>query len=429
MSEKTLKVFGLKAETGRWIFVIAGLAMMLCLGAVYAYSIVRIHFEKIFKDLGLKISATEMQIPYLVFLFLFAFTMPLMGKYIEKHGPRRVALLGAILVSLAWFSASFATSPFILVLLYGVIGGVGVGVAYNCPIVVSARWFPDKRGLAVGLTVFGFGLSAAVVGPLVDYLAASLGEQIMLRVISFIFLIIMVFSAISLSFPPGDWSPHGWSSMRQRVAVGVDLSRERAVKTVTFYALWICYMIGTLAGLMAIGISKQVGLEITGRLGLSEREVSPLLTALLVPFALCNGFGRPLFGWLTDKLTPKKTAIISFALILIASLTMFVLQNSLQAYIFTFAVLWLNLGGWLAIAPAATASFFGTRDYARNYGLIFTAYGVGALIGNLVAGYVKDILGSYMTVFPIIAILSIMGIVIAAGFLKPPEVQEKRGKS
>ncbi|MEM1883215.1 MAG: MFS transporter, partial [Candidatus Bathyarchaeia archaeon] len=169
MSEKTLKAFGLKAETGRWIFVIAGLAMMLCLGAVYAYSIIRIHFEKIFKEFGLKISATEMQIPYLVFLFLFAFTMPLMGKYIEKHGPRKVALLGAILVSLAWFSASFATSPYILVLLYGVIGGVGVGVAYNCPIVVSARWFPDKRGLAVGLTVLGFGFSAAVVGPLADY--------------------------------------------------------------------------------------------------------------------------------------------------------------------------------------------------------------------------------------------------------------------
>ncbi|MEM1883892.1 MAG: MFS transporter, partial [Candidatus Bathyarchaeia archaeon] len=238
--------------------------------------------------------------------------------------------------------------------------------------------------------------------------------------------IIMIFSAISLRFPPSDWTPHGRSSTRQRITEGMDLSRERAMRTVTFYALWICYIIGTLAGLMAIGISKQVGLEIAERLGLSEGEVSPLLTALLVPFALCNGFGRPLFGWLTDKLTPRKTAIISFALILTASLTTFMLQNSLQAYIFTFAVLWLNLGGWLAIAPAATASFFGTRDYARNYGLIFTAYGVGALIGNLVAGYVKDILGSYMTVFPVIAILSIMGIVIAAVFLKPPEIQEKK---
>ncbi|MEM2607068.1 MAG: MFS transporter [Candidatus Bathyarchaeia archaeon] len=212
---------------------------------------------------------------------------------------------------------------------------------------------------------------------------------------------------------------------RQKTAVSADLSRAEVVKTSAFYALWVCYMIGTLAGLMAIGISKQVGLEVAEKAGLGEEEISPTLTALIVPFALCNGFGRPLFGWLTDKLAPKKTATISFALILAASLTMFMLQSSIQAYIFAFAVLWLNLGGWLAIAPAATASFFGTRDYARNYGLIFTAYGAGALVGNLIAGRVKDLLGFYIMVFPMVAILSIVGI-IAATSLKPPKKPERK---
>lgn len=419
MSERQLRVLGLRAETGRWIIVIFGLIMMLCLGAIYAYSITRVHLEKIFEDYGLKVSSTEMQLPYLTFLFLFAFTMPLISKYIEKYGPRRIALLGSILVSLAWFSASLARTPLMLVFLYGVIGGLGVGIAYNCPIVVSAKWFPDRRGLAVGLTVFGFGLSAAIIGPIIDYLAAILGAQAMLRAISLILLLLMVTSAIFLRFPPKDWAPAKWSPPEQRAAA-LNLSREEMVKTGAFYALWLCYMIGTLAGLMAIGISKQVGLEIAARAGLSGERISSTLTALIIPFALCNGLGRPLFGWLTDKLSPKKTAIISFTLILIASLAIHIFQNSIIIYIFTFAVLWLNLGGWLAIAPAATATLFGTKDYTRNYGLVFTAYGVGALIGNIVAGQTKDILGSYIAVFPIIAILSISGILIAAT-IRPPK--------
>ncbi|MEM1586016.1 MAG: OFA family MFS transporter [Candidatus Bathyarchaeia archaeon] len=423
MSETQLRVLGLRAESGRWIFVVFGLIIMLCLGAVYAYSIIRVHLEKIFEGYGLKVSSTEMQLPYLTFLFLFALTMPLVGKYMERYGPRKIAFLGAILVSLAWFSASLAESPLMLVFLYGVIGGLGVGIAYNCPIVVSARWFPDKRGLAVGLTVLGFGLSAAIIGPLIDYLVAILGAQAMLRALSLIFLALMALSAVFLSFPPSGWTPSKWSPSRQKAAV-LDLSREEIVKTGTFYALWACYMIGTLAGLMAIGISKQVGLEVAAKAGLSGEKISSMLTALIIPFALCNGLGRPLFGWLTDKLSPKKTAIISFTLIIIASLAIYVFQSSIPAYIFTFTVLWLNLGGWLAIAPAATATLFGTKDYTRNYGLVFTAYGAGALVGNIIAGQTKDILGSYIAVFPIVAMLSVVGMIMATT-IKPPE---KRGE-
>lgn len=419
LSKETPRILGLKAESGRWILVVAGLIIMLCLGAVYAYSVIRVHLERIFESYGLRVTSTEMQLPFIVFLLLFAFTMPVAGRYIEKYGPRKIALLGATLVGLAWILASFAESPLTLVFLYGVIGGFGVGIAYNCPIVVSAKWFPDRRGLAVGLTVLGFGFSAAIIGPLADHLAALLGAQAMLRILGIMFFAIIAAMANFLRFPPGDWAPSGRSVPKREKTPSIDFSRGEAVKTRAFYALWTCYAIGTLAGLMAIGISKQVGFEVAKNAGLSEVEISPTLTALIVPFALCNGLGRPLFGWLTDRLTPRITAIISFALVFTASLVVFMMKSSIYAYTFAFAVLWLNLGGWLAIAPAATASFFGMRDYARNYGLIFTAYGIGALLGNLMAGRVKDILGSYMMVFPITALLSIAGMIIAV-FLKPP---------
>lgn len=420
------KIFGVKAESGRWLLVASGLVIMLCLGAIYAYSVIAVPLRKLFEapppqGYGLKVSSTEMQIPFIVFLTAFALTMPMMGKFIEKHGPRRIALLGSVFVGLGWFLASLATSPTSLVFLYGAIGGLGVGIAYNCPIVTSTKWFPDKRGLAVGLTLLGFGFSAAIVGPIADFLIVGFGVPATLQILGIIFFVLMVLFAMPLRFPPSGWKPEGWSPAEKSSAKDTvrDMTRGELVKTRAFYALWICYTVGTLTGLMAIGVSKPVGLEVASNAGVSETEISTLLTALIIPFAFCNGFGRPLFGWITDKLAPRKAATISFILIILASLLMLTNPASIVAYIVAFAILWLNLGGWLAIAPAATAHFFGTRDYARNYGLVFTAYGAGAVIGNLLAGQAKDIFGAYITVFQYVLVLALLGLVVTV-MLKSP---------
>jgi len=417
------RILGVEAERGRWLLVISGLIIMLCLGAIYAYSVIAVPLRKVFEapppeGHGLKVTSTEMQVPFIVFLLVFAVTMPLMGRYIEKYGPRRMAILGAVFVGLGWFLASLASSPLALVFLYGVIGGLGVGIAYNCPIITSTRWFPDRRGLAVGLTVLGFGFSAALVGPLADFMTAKFGVHVMFQVLGVAFLVLMVLFASLLRFPPPGWKPRGWNPPESKSIIGVELNRGEMVRTRVFPALWICYTIGTLAGLMAIGVSKPVGLEVAANAGIGEAEISGLLTALITPFAFCNGIGRPLFGWITDKLAPRKTAIISFILILLASLSIFMYPASIPAYVAAFAILWLNLGGWLAIAPAATAHFFGTRDYARNYGLVFTAYGAGAVIGNILAGQAKDVFGAYIMVFPYVMALAVLGM-IAAATLKP----------
>lgn len=406
-------------------FVLAGIIIMLCLGAIYAYSVISVPLKKVFEatppeGYGLSVTSTEMQIPFIVFLLVFAVTMPLSGKYIEKYGPKKMAMVGAVFVGLGWFLASLATSPLNLVFLYGVVGGIGVGIAYNCPIVTSTRWFPDRRGLAVGLTVLGFGFSAALVGPLADFLVANFGVFATFQILGAAFFVLMVCFALFLRFPPASWKPEGLKTETKSNAnaIGNDLPRNEMIKTRSFYALWICYTIGTLAGLMAIGVSKPVGLEVAANAGISEAEISALLTTLIIPFAFCNGFGRPIFGWITDKITPRKAAITSFILIILASLLMFTNPASILAYVIAFAILWLNLGGWLAIAPAATAHFFGARDYARNYGLVFTAYGAGAVIGNILAGQAKD-LGAYIMVFPYVSILALCGLAVAAALKTP----------
>lgn len=422
-----VKILGMPAESGRWILVIIGTVIELCLGAVYAYSILSVPLKKIFTDpvssggFGLTVSAIEMQLPYIVSLAVFALTMPLVGRYIESLGPRKVGMIGGVIVGLGWILASFATSPITLALLYGFVAGIGVGIAYGCPITTSARWFPDKRGLAVGLTLLGFGFSAFVTGKIADTLTANFGIFNTFRFLGIGFLALIVVLSMFLAFPPAGWCPRGWKPPAAIAGIAkTDFTRAEMVKTKTFFGLWICYTIGALAGLMAIGVAKPAGMEVAGNAGIDELAAGVLMTNLILPFAICNAGGRPLFGILTDKLTPPRAAILSYILIIIASLLVYLNPTSISMYTVAFSLLWLCLGGWLAIAPAATASYFGTKDYARNYGLIFTAYGVGAVIGNLMAGAAKDILGRYIDVFPYVAVLSVFGIIIAFMLLRPP---------
>ncbi len=417
----------MKESGSRWILVIDGLIMMLCLGAIYAYSLFSVALKTYYTDpaskggLGLTVSALDMQLPFIVFLAFFAITMPLMGKYIEQYGPKKVCTVGGVLVGLGWFLASYASSPLMLDILYGIIGGVGVGIAYNCPITVSGRWFPDRRGLAVGLTVLGFGFSSALIGPISLWLRTSYGILSAMKIFGIAFLIIIVVLAQLLKFPPAGWKPAGWTppAPKAGAAVTIDFLREQMLKAPSCWGLWLCYIIGATAGLMAIGVAGPVGTEVLKNSGITGAQATATVTGLVIPFAICNGFGRPIFGALVDKLGARNTALVSFVLIFLASIMMFG-SPSVIMYTIAFMVLWGCLGGWLAIAPATTGAYFGMKDYARNYGFIFTAYGVGAILGNVLSSRMVDITGSYFGAFPIVAGMAVVGLIIAFVMMKHP---------
>ena len=411
MSEQ--KVFGMKAELGRWIFVLLGLLMNICLGAVYAFSV----FKKPLQELW-GINAMQSGLPFMIFLAVFALFMALAGGLIGKWGPKRAGLLGGILVGAGWILAGFASNITWLTIFYGIIGGAGVGIIYGCPIAVAAKWFPDKKGLAVGLTVMGFGLSALIMAPLMRTLIANvaIGPMKTFTYLGIAFTAILVLLSLPMRSPKEGWKPAGWSGQAVKGTLNVDLDRKQMVKTGTFYALWGTYTIGCLAGLMAIGISSPVGQEVA--------RLTPSMAALSVSiFAIFNGIGRPIFGWLTDKLTPRNMAALSFFLILAASALLYLWgEGSTFIYFLSFIILWMNLGGWLAIAPTATATLFGTKHYAKNYGLIFTSYGIGALLGNTLAGMIRDASGGYLPVFLPVMGLAVVGIVISLLWLKPVRV-------
>ena len=403
---------GLKLESTRWLFVAVGFLINICLGAIYAFSVFRKPLES--SEMW-GITATQSLLPFMVFLAVFALAMALAGSLVEKWGPRKTSLLGGALVGAGWILSGLSPNIWVLTFLYGVIGGGGVGVLYGCPIAVSGKWFPDRKGLAVGLTVMGFGLSALIMAPIADSLITSVGVLRTFTILGGCFLVLLMLLALPLRFPPQGWLPRGCEPGKAKAptCVGVELDRGEMVRRGSFYALWGCYTIGCLAGLMSIGIAKPFGLEVA-------KTGGTLATLAVSVFAIPNALGRPLFGWLTDRLTARYAAGLSFALILLAAtLIYFVGEENVPIYFVAFVLLYLNLGGWLAIAPTATATFFGTKHYAKNYGIVFTAYGLGAILGNVLSGMIRDATGSYLSVFLPVMVLAGLGLIVALVALKP----------
>jgi MFS family permease len=413
------KLFGMEPERGRWMLVILGMVINLCLGSIYSWSVfVKPLTEYFTGTLNQQVTANDILLPFSVFLAFFAIAMPFTGKYIEQYGPRNVTIAGGILTGLGWLLASFANSVPMLCVMYGIAGGVGVGIVYGVPVAVSARWFPDRRGLAVGLTVLGFGFSALITANLAGYLIGSYGVMNMFRIFGVVMIILTLLSSLPPKFPKPGWKPAGW--IPPVTVAGHEVTREfnrfQMLKTSSFYALWTCFFIGCLAGLMAISIAKPVGTDVGIETGLA--------TMLVGFFAVFNGGGRPVFGALTDTFTPRNAAMVSFVLIALASFLMWQAQ-SVPAYVISFAILWASLGGWLAIAPTTTGSYFGTGDYPRCYGVVFLAYGAGAIAGPQLAGFIKTSTGSYLGVFPYVLALAVIGFGSAFAMLKPPQALRK----
>ncbi|MDY7012351.1 MAG: OFA family MFS transporter [Cyanobacteriota bacterium] len=403
--ELELTVLGLPADRGRWLLIPLGMVVMLCLGSVYSWSIFRKPLEG-----ELNISATESLLPYTVALVFYSILMPIAGFYIPRLGTRIMMAIGGIVVGSGYILSSFATHIGAITLTYGVIAGTGLGIAYGVPMVVVSRWFPDKKGLAVGSTIIGFGLSPLITAPLANQLIDAYTVRPTLRILGIIFTAIILGIATALKLPPKDWHPRrNLAAPNSTVATTYPAN---LLKSQSFYGLWICYAIGTLIGLSAIGISSPVGEEMI--------DINPELAASSVAlFALFNGVSRPLFGWLSDRFKPHHVAIASYTLILVACVLMVnAREGQVATYLIAFCLFWFCLGGWLAMAPTTTLRFFNPDHYAQNYGIVFTAYGVGALIGTLVTGQVRDWFGTYTYVFYPMALLAIVGILVASFMLK-----------
>ncbi len=403
-----------KRTFNRWLIVVGALLIQLCLGAIYAWSVFRKPLES-----ALNISSTQASLPFSFVLIFFALATVAGGRLQDRFGPRIVAIIGGILLALGMILASFAQNITMLVIAYGVVSGIGIGFAYVCPISAGVKWFPDKRGLITGLAVAGFGAGALIVGPLARAMIDAIGPFATFRYLGVVYLILVLIGALILRNPPAGYKPAGWNPPQPAAGASVrtDYTAGQMLGTIQFWLIWLTYFAGCAAGLMIIGQTSPIAQELGG----FSKETAALGVSVL---AIFNALGRIFWGRISDSLGRTRSLFLMFLINAVAILGYFLIPSLPFIFWIGIALVGSSFGGYLAIYPAVTADFYGTKNSGINYGLVFTAYGVGGLLSNIFAPRIKEITGNYNVAFLITALLCIAaGIVIIT--VKPPSAKAK----
>src|SRR5271157_1361563 len=408
-----------EVSISRWWRVVGGMSMNLALGSLYAWSIFVAPLEK---EFGWKRAQTSAVFGIAVVVFALSFIVA--GRLQDKFGPFWISLTGGVLVSLGFFLCAYTHSLTYLYFCFGVIGGLGNGFGYSTPIPVMAKWFPDKRGLAVGLAVAGYGGGSAIFGPLANLkLIPAYGVHTTFQILGVIFLVMTLFGAFLLKNPPAGYKPAGWTPApaSKAAATTYDFSPGEVLRTPAFYFMWTAYWLGTLAGLMVISqlvpFAKSVGIP-----------SAALATMGLVVGAIGNASGRILSGWMSDTLGRLNVLRLMIAISMIAMPILYqVGGNVAPLYVMVFIVYWCY-GTQLSVNASTAADFWGTKNAGINYGMLFTAWGVAGIIGPRIAGVLFDKYKNYQMAFYTAAILAAVALLCELAAKRPAPEGHLAGK-
>src|SRR5712672_3582460 len=288
----------------RWAIAIAGVFLQIALGAVYAWSVFRVPLAKQF---GWSIS--EVTLTFTISIFVLGVAAFFGGLWLNRKGPRVVALTGGTLFGLGVFLASFSHNLWWLYLSYGVIGGIGLGLGYIVPVAVLVKWFPDRRGLTTGIAVGGFGAGALITAPVATRLIQSVGVLSTFAYLGIAFLAVTVIAGWFMQNPPDGWKPEGWSPTARETSerAGHDFNLGEALKTWQWWALWLLLFLNTCAGISIISQEAPLFQE--------ETKVSAVVAAGMVGLAsIGNAVGRVFWAWFSDLITRRVTFVVMFAI-------------------------------------------------------------------------------------------------------------------
>jgi OFA family oxalate/formate antiporter-like MFS transporter len=395
----------------RWRVVVGGVSMNLALGSLYAWSAFVLPLEKEFGW-----TRPDTSWVFTIAVVTFAATFVLGGRLQDARGPRVCAFIGALLVSAGFFLASLTNSLFYLYTMFGVVVGAGNGFGYAAPTPVASKWFPDKRGLVIGLMVGGYGAGSAIIGPVATRLIVSIGWRPTFRLLGIVFFVMGMIGTWLLVNPPAGYRPAGWTPPPSAAAIR-DYSAGEMLRTPQFYALWVAYCLGATAGLMTI--SQLVPFATSA--GLSAAAAGFALTV----GAFGNAGGRILSGWLSDtlgRLTTLRVMLIASAMALPA-LHMW-RQEVVPFYLLVAAVYWCY-GTQLSVFASATADLYGTKNLGLNYGLLFTAWGAAGILGPGIAARVYLAAGDYRYAFYAASALAVVAFASLA-LVKPTVAANRR---
>jgi OFA family oxalate/formate antiporter-like MFS transporter len=397
--------------TSRWWRVLGGLSMNMALGTLYGWSVFVAPLEKDFHWTRSQTSTT-----FTVAVTVFALSFILAGRLQDKLGPFWISITGGVLVSLGFFLCAYTHSLTWLYVCFGVVGGLGNGFGYATPIPVMAKWFPDKRGLAVGLAVGGYGAGSAIFGPLSSkVLIPTYGWRETFMILGAIFFGMTMIGSFLLKNPPPGYRPAGWTPPATTTkSTTQDFTPGEVLRTSSFYFLWLAYALGTSAGLMVI--SQLVPFA------RSQGISSDLLATMTLVVAACgNAGGRILSGWFSDSMGRLNVLRLMIGISIVAMPLLYKAGASIaMLYVMVFIVYWCY-GTQLSVNASTTSDFWGTKNAGINYGMLFTAWGVAGIIGPYIGGQLFDKFKNYQAAFNTGAILSAVALGFALLARRPQE--------
>lgn len=386
----------------RWWRVVGGLSMNLALGSLYAWSLFVLPLEKAFGNTPRAGTSRTFEIAVIV----FALTFVVAGRLQDRYGPFWVSVAGGVLVSLGFFMSSTADSLSPLYFWFGVVAGMGNGFGYATPIPVMSKWFPDRRGLAVGLAVAGYGGGSAIFAPIANsWLIPDHGIDVTFRVLGITFLVMTMIGAFLLKNPPAGWKPEGWEpapATARAAATTHEFTPAETVRTPTFYFMWVAYCLGALSGLMMI---SQLGPFMT-----SVGRTAAVGSFAFVFVAVANATGRIFSGALSDLLGRLNVLRLMIAISAVAIPAVWGLGETAAVFAALFAVYYCY-GTQLSVNASTMADFFGTRNVGINYGMLFTAWGVAGILGPEIGARLFDEYRNYQAAFYVAGLLAVVALI------------------
>lgn len=402
-----------------WAVVFCGLGLNLALGVLYAWSVFAKQMTEPVAAGGLGLTKTEASLPYMLAIGVFALMMVPAGRMQDKLGPRMVAMAGAVLTGLGLLVSSLVQPGMLWPVLagFGLMAGAGFGLGYAAATPAAIKWFPpEKKGLVTGLVVSGFGLAPVYIAPLARHLLEDYGVSGAFRILGAAFTVIALALGSRIVNPPVKLAPAPAAGGKATNSAADNAPDWRTMlRTRAFYLLYIEYTFAALAGLMIIGhLARIIAVQTGGVVQTGFMFVASM--------AVFNALGRLMAGMLSDKLGRLRTLMfvcLSQAAVMLA----FPGLDGMAGFFAGSAVVGFSYGACLALFPATVADYWGSKNFGLNYGLLFTAWGLGGVFGPLLAGRIADATGGYTLAYYIAA-----GLMLAAAALttitKKPELKK-----
>jgi len=399
--------------TNRWALAVAGFFMQMALGAVYAWSVFRIPLARQFHW-----SIADVTLTFTICIFVVGIAAFLGGLWLNKKGPRVVALTGGFLYGLGVFLASYsAYKLWWLYLSYGLIGGIGLGFGYIVPVAVLLKWFPDKRGLITGIAVGGFGAGALVTAPVATHLIQSVGVLHTFAYLGIAYLLVTMITGYFMQNPPDGWKPAGWtpSAIQSAQRATKDYTLGAALGTWQWWALWVLLFLNTSAGISLISQESPMFQEIA--------KTGAIVAAGMVGIAsIGNAVGRIFWAWTSDAITRRWTFAVMF-LIQVGLFWMLPGISSVAVLTTLSFIILMCYGGGFGTMPAFAADYFGSKNVGPIYGLMLTAWGCASAFGPLLIAHLRQSSGSYVSGLHVIAGIMAVSVLLPI-LVSPPRAQK-----